>query len=98
MLLRFGIPAVAAAFAGAWLLLQITDLQPLFSYSISGRTFEVSPIKFIISILLIIFALIDLVPFFSKLRFGKEKLPIGGALSGFLAGYQVTRVLYAALF
>lgn len=84
--LRFGIPAVIAAFAGAWLLLRITDSSPLFSYAIGGRTFEVSPVKFIISILLIAFALIDLLPYFSKLQFGKEKLPIGGALSGFFGG------------
>lgn len=86
VLLRFGVPAVVAAFAGAWLLLQITGLQPLFSYSIGGRSFEVSPVKFIISILLIIFALMDLIPWFSKLQFGKEKLPVGGALSGFFGG------------
>ena len=30
VVLRFGIPAVIAAFAGAWLLLQITDLSPPF--------------------------------------------------------------------
>jgi len=35
---------------------------------------------------LIIFALIDLIPYFNKLQFGKEKLPIGGALSGFFGG------------
>jgi uncharacterized membrane protein YfcA len=84
--LRFGIPAVLAAFAGAWILLQITELQPLFSYSIGGRRFDVSPVKFIISVLLILFAIIDLVPYFSKLQFSKDKLPIGGALSGFFGG------------
>lgn len=86
VLLRFGIPAVIAAFAGAWLLLQITGLKPLFSYEMGGRVFEVSPLKFIISILLIIFAIIDLVPYFSTLQFGKDKLPIGGVLSGFFGG------------
>ena len=86
VLLRFGIPAVIAAFAGAWLLLQITDLRPLFSYSIGSKTFEVFPVKFIIAILLIFFAVIDLIPYFSKLQFSKEKLPIGGALSGFFGG------------
>lgn len=86
VLLRFGIPAVIAAFAGAWLLLQITEFKPLFSYEISGRTFDVSPVKFIISILLIIFALMDLIPYFNKLQFGKDKLPVGGALSGFFGG------------
>lgn len=83
---RFGIPAVIAAFIGAWLLLQITDLKPLFSYTVGDRLFEVSPMKFIISILLIIFALLDLIPYFNKLQFGKDKLPIGGALSGFFGG------------
>lgn len=86
VLLRFGIPAVIAALLGAWLLLNITDLRPLFAYQMFGRTFEVFPVKFIISVLLIIFAIIDLIPYFSKLHFGKDKLPIGGALSGFFGG------------
>ena len=86
VVLGFGIPAVIAAIAGAWLLLQITDLKPLFSYEIGKRTFEVFPVKFIISILLIVFALMDLIPYFSKMQFGKDKLPLGGALSGFFGG------------
>ena len=86
VVLRFGIPAVIAAFAGAWLLLQITDLSPLFSYEIGEKTFEVSPVKFIISILLITFAAIDLIPYFTNLQFGKDKLPVGGVLSGFFGG------------
>ncbi|SNS32802.1 hypothetical protein SAMN06295967_107104 [Belliella buryatensis] len=86
VLIRFGIPAVIAAFAGSWVLLNITDLEPLFSYEMFGRTFIVEPVKFIISILLIIFAMMDLIPYFQNLKFGKEKLPIGGALSGFFGG------------
>jgi uncharacterized membrane protein YfcA len=86
VLLRFGIPAVIAAIVGSWLLLNITDLKPLFAYEAFGKTFEVYPVKFIISILLIIFASIDLIPYFTKLQFGKDKLPIGGALSGFFGG------------
>jgi uncharacterized protein len=98
VLMRFGIPAVLAAFFGAWLLLNITDLQPLFSYEMFGRTFEVFPLKLIISILLIIFALFDLIPWFNNLQFGKNKLAIGGVLSGFLAGCPVIRAPCAALF
>lgn len=86
VLIRFGIPAVIAALLGSWLLLNITDLQPLFAYQMFGRSFEVYPVKFIISVLLIIFATIDLIPYFNKLQFGKDKLPIGGALSGFFGG------------
>jgi uncharacterized protein len=28
----------------------------------------------------------DLIPYFNKLQFGKDKLPVGGALSGFFGG------------
>lgn len=83
---RFGVPAVLAAFAGAWLLLHIPDVQPLFTYALSGKTFAVYPVKFIISIILIIVASIDLIPYFNQLQFEKDKLPLGGALSGFFGG------------
>lgn len=86
VLIRFGIPAVIAAVVGSWILLNITDLQPLFTYNAFGKHFEVYPVKFIISILLIIFASIDLIPYFNTLTFSKDKLPIGGALSGFFGG------------
>ena len=86
VLVRFGIPAVLAAFAGAWLLLLISDLKPLFDYKIGEKTIEVYFVKFIIALLLIIFALMELIPFFNKMQFGKDKLPIGGALSGFFGG------------
>ena len=86
VLLRFGIPAVIAAFLGSWLLLNISGLDPLFSYQAFGRNLEVYPVKFIIAILLIVFALMDLLPYFKNLSFGKNKLPLGGALSGFFGG------------
>jgi hypothetical protein len=86
VLLRFGVPAVVAAIVGSWVLLNITDLQPLFAYDAFGKHFEVYPVKFIISILLIIFASMDLIPYFNNLQFGKDKLPLGGALSGFFGG------------
>ncbi|MFN7302696.1 MAG: TSUP family transporter, partial [Bacteroidota bacterium] len=37
VLLRFGIPAVVAAFAGSWLLLEISDMPVLYRYQLSGR-------------------------------------------------------------
>ncbi len=86
VLIRFGIPAVIAAFIGAWVLLHIPDSQPLFDYTLFGKTFEVYPVKLIISVLLIIFATMDLIPYFDKMQFGREKLPLGGVLSGFFGG------------
>ena len=86
VLLGFGIPAVVAAFAGAWLLVNIPDVKPLFTYSAFGETIEVYPVKFVISILLLFFAILDLVPFLEKIRFEKKHMPIGGILSGFFGG------------
>ncbi len=86
VLLRFGIPAVLAALVGAWVLINISDLDPLFSYQAFGSTLEVYPVKLIIAVLLIIFASLDLIPRFKDLQFSKDKLPLGGALSGFFGG------------
>ena len=47
---------------------------------------NVSYLQFIIAIILIAFALIDLIPFFKKLKFNKSILPLGGILSGFFGG------------
>lgn len=86
VLLRFGIPAVAAALLGAWVLLNITDLSPLFEYAINDKVFQVTPVKFAIAVLLIIFALMDIFPVFQKLKVRKKHLPLGGLLSGFFGG------------
>ncbi len=85
-LLRFGLPAVLAAFAGAMLLLNIPDVQPLFSYTAFGKLFVVYPVKFTISILLLFFAILDLIPFLNHLKFEDRHMPLGGVLSGFFGG------------
>jgi uncharacterized protein len=86
VLLRFGIPAVLFAFLGSILLLSISQWQPLFSWHLGSKVYTVYPVKFIIALLLIVFALIDLLPYFSTLQFSKNKLWLGGALSGFFGG------------
>ena len=86
VLMRFGIPAVIAAFAGAWVLLSIPDVDPLFVYQAFGRTISVYPVKFIISILLIFFAIMDLLPALKNLQFGPKHMVLGGILSGFFGG------------
>ena len=86
VVLRFGIPAVIFAFIGALLLVKIPNMQPLYSYQLFENTFEVFPMKLIVAIFMLFFAVVDLIPFFNKLQFDKNKLPIGGALSGFFGG------------
>jgi uncharacterized protein len=86
VLLRFGIPAIFASFLGAWLLLKITDLPNIYEYQMWGRVFEITPIKLIIAILLIIFSLLEISPSYQKVQFGRNKLVLGGVLSGFFGG------------
>lgn len=86
VLLYFGVPAVIAAFIGAYILINITDLEPLHTYHLGTQTFQITPLKLIISVILIAFAIIELLPFIKKLHFKEKQLPIGGVLSGFFGG------------
>ena len=86
VLLRFGIPAILASFFGAWLLLRIAVLPSVFHYELFDKSYEVTPINLIIAILLMFFAILDVVPRFQKLQFSGNKLIFGGLLSGFFGG------------
>jgi uncharacterized protein len=86
VLLRFGVPAILAAFAGAWMLIRVSALSPLISYQLWGMQLEVMPVKLIIAILLIVFSLAEIIPSAQKITFSKNKLVLGGAISGFFGG------------
>jgi uncharacterized protein len=86
VVMRFGIPAFFAAMAGAFLLLQISQFDPIMSYFVGTREFHVTPVKLIIAMLLIFFALMEIVPALKNLEFGKNRLVAGGMLSGFFGG------------
>ncbi|MGY6561878.1 MAG: TSUP family transporter [Luteibaculaceae bacterium] len=86
VLLLFGLPAVIAALLGSFILIHIAELKPIYQYSAFGKEFEILPVKFIIAVLLIFFAAFDLIPKLKKLQFSKNKLPLGGFLSGFFGG------------
>ena len=86
VLLRFGLPAIIASFAGAWVLLKIADLPSLFSYNLMSEEFEVMPVKLIIAVLLIVFSVLEITPSFQKIQFSGNKLALGGVLSGFFGG------------
>lgn len=86
VLLRFGLPAIPAAFVGAWLLLKISEINALHQYVLWGKNFEITLIKLIIAVLLVFFALFEIIPSAQKIQFSKNKLVYGGMLSGFLGG------------
>lgn len=84
--LRFGIPAIIASFAGAWLLMKITGLPAVFEYQWGEKLFFVTPVKLVIALLLIVFSLLEIIPSVQKIQFGRDKLVYGGILSGFFGG------------
>jgi uncharacterized membrane protein YfcA len=84
--LRFGLPAVVASFAGAWLLLVLSGLPDIAQYHAFGRTLVVTPVRLTVSLLMVGFALFDILPGARRIAFGRRWLPVGGALSGFFGG------------
>lgn len=86
VILRFGIPAIIGAFIGAWVLLRITNLSPLLQYSLGGKIFFITLVKLIVAVLLVFFILMEVLPRFRRVQFGKDKMIFGGLLSGFFGG------------
>lgn len=86
IVLRFGLPAVLAAFAGAWVLGLLGDLPPLYGWEGFGRSFSTTPIALTLGVLLMLFALVELVPALRDREFHPRWMPLGGALSGFFGG------------
>lgn len=85
-IVRFGVPAVLATLVGAWALTRLAHLEPLATYTLAGRTFSVTPVKLCVGVLVVGFALLDVIPRLAGLRFPPRLLPLGGVLSGFFGG------------
>jgi uncharacterized membrane protein YfcA len=86
IVLRFGIPSLAASLVGAYLLTAISKAEPFYTYSFAGGNFSILPLKLTIGVLLIFFALFDIVPRLAALQFDNKYLVAGGLLSGFFGG------------
>ncbi|MHC4126727.1 MAG: TSUP family transporter [Planctomycetota bacterium] len=86
VVIRFGIPAVVAAFAGAAALGLIGGLPSIADYAWAGRRCEITALKLVIAVLIIVFALFDLLPALRRLSVDRKYLPLGGVLSGFFGG------------
>ncbi len=86
VLLRFGLPAILASFAGAVVLINMVDLPALLKYNLGSKVMEVTPVKLAIGLLLLVFALLEFSPSFKKVQFERDKLICGGLISGFFGG------------
>lgn len=98
VLLTFGVPAIAAAFAGATLLTYLGELRPLYEYHAFGSARQVSALKLIIGAVIISFVILDLSPAFSKVALDRPWLPLGGIISGFFGGLSGHQGAFRSMF
>jgi uncharacterized protein len=85
-LLLFGAPAVLFAFAGAYLLNVLSSSEPLYSYLLFGKTHNIFPLKLVMGMIILLFALFEGLPKFQNITFSSKYIPLGGSLSGFFGG------------
>lgn len=80
----FGLASVPAAFLGAYVLTHFEDM-PLGDYTIGGNEYVIYLMNLIFGILLIVFAILELLPDFT-FQLNRRFLWLGGFISGFFGG------------
>lgn len=96
--LKFGVPAIPAAIAGAWLLARLGDTPRLFEWSAFGQHFGPSGAGVVIGMLMIVFAALELQSWFQKLSAPPRLMPLGGVLTGFFGGLTGQQGAFRSIF
>ncbi len=86
VLLYFGAPALVATVVGALILNTLSTEQNIYTWSRFSLSGEITILKFSIGLLIIIFALLELLTSFKEISFSAKWIPVGGILSGFFGG------------
>jgi len=87
VVVKFGLTAIVAAIFGALALGWFAQSDSSMTIEVNDRVVsQLTPVKLIIGLLMIGFALFELLPRFRSLEFERRYLPFGGALSGFFGG------------
>ncbi|MBH0191080.1 MAG: TSUP family transporter [Nitrospira sp.] len=98
VLLKFGLPAIAAAFAGAALLAYLGELKPVYEYHALGSARQVSALKLVIGVLIMSFVILELSPTFAKIALDRRWLSLGGLISGFFGGLSGHQGAFRSMF
>ena len=83
--LKFGLPAVPGAILGAFILTLLGE-QTAFRWSAMGFEFTPSTAGVLIGAVLIVFAVLEMTPWFQNLKAPPHLVPVGGAATGFFGG------------
>lgn len=86
ILAKFGIPAGLASLLGAFLLLSIENINRLITWQIGSFSTQTTSIKLIIGLVIVVFAVFELLTSFKNFSFNPKWIPLGGVLSGFFGG------------
>lgn len=95
---RFGLPAVPAAVAGAWLLAVLGDTERLFVWTAVGRTFGPTGAGLTVGLLMVLFALLELQRWFNELKAPSRLMPLGGVVTGFFGGLTGQQGAFRSIF
>lgn len=98
VVLRFGLPAMLAAFLGARTLLWLAGTAPLATYHLGGRLHEVTTLKVLMGCLLIAFSFMEASGVLAQRSVPPRWLPAGGLLSGFFGGLSGSQGPFRAPF
>jgi len=98
VLIRFAVPAVIAAMIGAWLLSYASFLPAIGKYELWGKVHEITVIKLIIGVIIVVFSCLELIPKFADIAIDKKFMPWGGALSGFFGGLSGSQGALRSMF
>ncbi len=98
VVLRFGLPALAASLLGALLLARLADLPPLYSYDVLSHRFAVQPVNLVIGLLILAFLVLEQSPVAGRIALERRHLPFGGLLSGFFGGLSGHQGAFRAMF
>ncbi|MHC4459187.1 MAG: TSUP family transporter, partial [Planctomycetota bacterium] len=75
IVLKFALPAAFSAMIGALMLNYIAAVQPIAEYVLGGRTCAITPVKLVIAVLIMLFAVLEFIPSFEKLSFDPKYIP-----------------------
>ena len=84
--IKFGLPALAGSFIGAYTLIYFSANLFHYEYSLSGKTMEITFIKLLVATMMILFALFEILPWLKSLQFSSKYISLGGFISGFFGG------------
>ena len=98
VVIKFGIPALFAAFIGAGLLNVFASVEPIYKYFFFGSEFQITLINLSVGILILIFLFLDFSKSFKSIALPMRWLPVGGIVTGFLGGFSGHQGAFRSMF